>query len=107
MCTRRTSSPYRIGAESLALSPLPIRKRRNLARFDLAAATPEHIRVAHDDTGFFEMPVNGGFVRKQHLFVRAVGDAHDVDVMELRAAFTPVGVRHDVMPADFPARVNL
>lgn len=49
-------------------------------------------------------------MRQKQVLVAAMGDAHDVDVVELRPAFAPVGVGHDVEAAnllpglDFPAR---
>src|ERR1700722_12665290 len=49
------------------------------------------------------MLVDGGFVGEDKLFVGAVGDAHDVDVVEFGSAFAPVGVGHDVEAADLPA----
>ena len=45
------------------------------------------------------MLVDGRFVRQNHGFVGAVGHPHHVDVAELRAALTPVGVGHDEMSA--------
>src|ERR1041384_342118 len=92
---------------AIFIGPFPVSGWRNLARFDFAAATPEHVRVAHLDPGFFKMPVDCSLVCEQQLLVGAVGDAHDVDVMKLGAAFPPVGVRHDVVPADCLARVDL
>ena len=62
------------------------------------------------DTRFFEMLVDCGLVRQNEILVRAVTDAHDVDVREFFAALAPVGVGHAVMSADlfacldFPAR---
>ena len=52
------------------------------------------------------MLVDGGFVGEDDVFVGAVGDAHDVDVVEFGAAFAPVGVGHDVDAADFPAGLD-
>ena len=54
-----------------------------------------------------EVLVDGGLVGEDEFLVRAVGDAHDVDVAELRAAFAPVGVGHDVEAADLPAGFDL
>ena len=52
------------------------------------------------------MRVDGRLVLVDHLLFAAVGDAHDVDVFEIRPAFAPVAVRHDVMPSDFAAGLN-
>ena len=35
-----------------------------------------------------------------------MGDPHDVDVVELGAAFAPVGMRHDVEAANLAARLH-
>ena len=51
--------------------------------------------------------INRRFVREQQWFVRAVSHAHDVDIMEFRPAFTPVGMRHDMMPPHLTPRINL
>ena len=46
------------------------------------------------------MAIDRSFVREDQLFVRAVRDAHDVDVVKIRAAFAPISVGHDVKSAD-------
>ena len=46
-------------------------------------------------------------VGEHDLFVRAVRHAHDVHVAELRPAFAPVGVRHDVMASHLAAGFDL
>ena len=53
------------------------------------------------------MLVDGGFVRQNHFLFLAVGDAHDVNVVEFRAALAPVGVGHDVEAADLLPGFNL
>ncbi len=87
--------------------PFFIRERRNFAGFDLASSTPEDVGVARGDSDGGKVFVDGGFVGEDFFAVGAVGDAHDVDVVELRAAFTPVAVGHDVKAADLAARIIL
>ena len=41
------------------------------------------------------------------VFLRAVGDGHDVDVAEFRPALPPVAVRQDEVPPDLAARLDL
>ena len=52
------------------------------------------------------MRVDGGFVSQEHLFVGAMCDPHDIDVVKLRPAFAPIRVRHDVMSAHLAPRVD-
>lgn len=37
---------------------------------------------------------------EEKFFIEAVGDAHDVDVVEFGPAFAPVGVGHNIMASD-------
>jgi len=53
------------------------------------------------------MRVDRGLVRADAVAVGAVGDGHDVDVVELGSAFAPVAVGEDVVPADLAARLDL
>ncbi len=79
----------------------------NFTGSDFAAATPEHIRITCGDSDIGQVLVDGGFVRKDGLAVGAVGDAHDVDAVELRAALAPVAMGHDVETADLAAGIVL
>ena len=40
------------------------------------------------------------------VFVRPMGDRHDVDVLEFRAGFAPVAVSQNMVPPDFSARLD-
>ena len=81
--------------------------RRNLARLDLAATTPEHIRVVHRDADAREVRVDCRLVREHAFLLRAVADGHDVHVVEIRPALAPVAVREDRVPPHFAARLDL
>ena len=50
--------------------------------------------------------VDRRLVGADEIAVRAVGDGHDVDVLEFGAALAPVAVREDVVPPDFAARLD-
>src|SRR5205823_3233363 len=76
-------------------------------RFDLAAAAPEDVGVAHRDADGFQVLVDGALMGEDEVFVGAVRDAHDVDVAELLAGLAPVSMGHDVEAADLSARVQL
>src|SRR5207248_1612488 len=102
-----TSIPHLLRVEADAPAPLPIGEGRDFRRLDFAAPAPEYIRVTHPYAAFLKVLINRGFMREHHFLVRPVRDAHDVDAAKLRAAFAPISVRHDVMPAHFPARFDL
>jgi len=53
------------------------------------------------------MSIDRGFVIEQQIFVRAVSNGHDVDVLEFRSGFAPVAVRENVMAPDFAAGSDL
>ena len=50
--------------------------------------------------------VDRRFVGEHELLIRAVRDAHDVDVAELGAALAPVRVGHDVVPPNLATGVD-
>ena len=79
----------------------------DLARLDLASATPEDIGVFKRDTDIGEMLVNRGFVGQHGILVGAVNDTHDVHIGKAVTTFTPVGMGHDRMTSDFSARAFL
>ncbi len=80
--------------------PLFVGEGGDFAGFDFAASAPEDVGVADGDADFGEVGIDGGFVGEDTVFVGAVGDAHDVDVIEFGAAFAPVGMGHDMETAD-------
>src|SRR6266404_346727 len=100
------ATPLPLYFKTSFLAPLAVREGRNFAGLYLAATAPKDIRVTYVDARLLEVFVNGGFVGEEHRFVRAVGDSHDVDVVKLGAALAPIGVRHDVVPTHFTARLD-
>ena len=50
--------------------------------------------------------IDRALVLEQQIFVGAVRDRHDVDVLELRARLAPVTMRQDMMAAHFAARFH-
>src|SRR5690606_10337832 len=87
-------------------APFAIGLRQDLGRLDLAAAAPEHVRIAYRDAGLGKVPVDGGLVGEHGFLLGAVGNAHDVHVRELGATFAPVRVSHDVVATHFPAGID-
>ena len=67
--------------------------RRNLRWFDFAASAPEDVRVRNGYAARLKMPINGRLVIEQQLFIRAMRDGHDVDILEFGARFAPVTMR--------------
>ena len=53
------------------------------------------------------MSIYGRFVLEQQLFVRAVRNGHDVDILEFGAGLAPVTMGENVMPADFASGFDL
>ena len=98
--------PHGLGVQSLGLTPVLVLKRRDFAGLDFAAAAPEDVGVGDGDALIGEVGVDGVFVGEEQLLVGAVGDAHDVDVIEFRPALAPIGVGHDVEAPDLPAGVD-
>src|SRR4051794_35845892 len=86
----RVSCPHRVRVHPDLRTPLPVRLWRDLARLDLAAAAPEDVGVTDGDADGSQMFVDGFLVGENAFLFHAVGDAHDVDVAELGAAFAPV-----------------
>src|SRR5204863_9513722 len=87
--------------------PFPVDVRRNLRGLDLAAPTPENVRVRNRDAIQAQLFVYGRFVIEKDLFIRAVRDTRAVDVLNFRGCFPPVTVRQNVMPPDLAARLDL
>src|SRR5438105_12131953 len=53
-----------------------------------------------------KMSIYGRFVFEEQLFVGAVRNGHDVDVLEFGARLAPVTVSKSVIPANFAPRLN-
>ena len=53
------------------------------------------------------MGIHRGLVRQKNGLIQTVRHSHDVDIAELRAAFAPVGMCHDVEPAHFASGLQL
>src|SRR5581483_28785 len=83
--------------------PVGVCRWADLRWLNLGTAAPEHVRIADRYPYSVEMLVNRGFVREHQRFVRPMRDGHQVHVGEVRAAFAPVGVREDIVPADLAA----
>src|SRR5687768_2619044 len=92
-----------IGLETCLTAPLLIDKWRNFRRFNFASATPENIGIGNGNAAVFEMLVHRRFVLEYSGFVGSMRYAHDIDVTELRPAFAPVGVRHNMKSPDLLA----
>ena len=92
--------------QALLAAPTLVFERRDFARLDLASAAPEDVAVADGYSLGGEMPVDRTLVREKQILIRAVRDAHDVDVIEFLAPLSPIGVSHDVEPPDFPPGVE-
>ena len=88
-------------------APLAVGRRHDLRRLDFAAASPEDVGVQHWDPALREMCVDRRLVREHHRLLRPVRDAHDVHVPEVGTTLPPVGVRHDVVPANLASRIEL
>ena len=73
--------------------PVFVSKGRNLGGFDLAASTPEDIGVGDGNASFDEVGVDGGLELHHAILLGAVGDGHDVHIIELGTALAPVAVR--------------
>ena len=78
-------------------------KRRDLAGFDFASTAPENVCVTDRNADRFQVCIDRGLVRQHQLFLRAVRDAHHVDIAKLSAALAPVGMSHDVESTNLPA----
>ena len=52
------------------------------------------------------MLINGSFMIEQQLFISAVRDSHDVDVLEFGASFAPIAMRQNMMTPDLAARFH-
>src|SRR5262249_10681823 len=90
----------------LLCQPLPINARRDFGGLDLAASAPENIFVRNWNSARVQMPINGGLVTEEQLFVSAVRHGHNVDVLELRSGFAPITMRQDMMTPDLAAGFN-
>src|SRR6266404_6753762 len=53
------------------------------------------------------MSIYRRLVIEEPLFVSAVRDRHDVDILEFQTGFTPVTMGQDVVPADFAPGLDL
>lgn len=83
--------------------PVFVSEGRDFRGLDLAASAPEDIGVGDRDAGFDKVGVDGGFELHDAIFLCAVGDGHDVHIIELRAALAPVAVREALMATDLGA----
>lgn len=83
--------------------PVLVGKGRDFGGFDFTASAPEHIGVGNGDTGFDKVGVDGGFELHDAVLLGAVGDSHDVHIVELRASFAPVAMRETFVAADLCA----
>ena len=92
--------------EAGVLAPFAIGDGRDFGGLDLATAAPEDGGVVDGDAGLSEVFIDGGFVGEDAVFLRAVRDAHDVDVVKLGSTFAPVGVGHDVVPPDLATGIE-
>src|SRR5690349_6199546 len=87
--------------------PVAVRLGGNFAGLDLAATAPEDICVADWDADRSEMGIDRGLVREDPVLLGPVTDGHDIHVVEVGAAFAPVTMGEDVVPADFAAGLDL
>src|SRR4029453_10015925 len=86
--------------------PFAINLRRNLGRFDLAAAAPKNIGVGNGNGARRKMPIDRRLMLEQALLFLAVRDRHDVHVFEFGAGLAPITMGQNVMAADFTAGFN-
>src|SRR5437762_11888860 len=80
--------------------------RRNLRWLNLAASAPENICVRNWDAGQIEMPIDSGLMIEQQLFIRAMRNGHDVDVLKFGARFAPVAMCQNMMTPYLAACFN-
>ncbi len=83
--------------------PVSVDDRGDFRGLDFGAASPKHIGVSDGDAFGFEMAINGGLVLQDEIFFGAMHHPHDVDVSELRAAFSPVAMSHTVVASNLCA----
>ena len=69
----------------------------------MGAEGPEDVGVGCGDVDVGEVAVDDGFVVAEDMLVGAVGDGHDVDVVEFFGGLAPVAVGEDVEAGDFGA----
>ena len=83
--------------------PVFIGKGRDFGGFDFTASAPEDIGIGNGDIGFDKVGVDGGFELHDAVFLGAVGDGHDVHIVELGATFAPVAMRETFVAANLSA----
>ncbi len=80
--------------------PILINEGRDFGGFDFTASTPEDIRVANGEAGFFKVAVDRGFEREDAVAIRAMGHSHDVHIIKVRPPFAPVAMGEAFVSAD-------
>src|SRR5689334_10199404 len=90
-----------------SLPPFRVHARRNLRRLDLAAATPEHVRVRDRHSDGREVRIDRLFVREHEGLFGPVGDGHDIHICELWPSLAPITVRENMKPPYLATRFDL
>jgi hypothetical protein len=80
--------------------PILVNEGRDFGGLDFTATTPENIRVAHREAGFFKVAVDRGFECEDANTIRPVGHSHDVHIIEVRPPFAPVAMGEAFVSAD-------
>ena len=83
--------------------PVFVSEGRDFGGFNLAAPAPEDIGVGDRDTSFDEVGIDGGFELHDAILLGAVGDSHDVHIIELGPSLAPVAVRETFVAPDLCA----
>jgi len=80
--------------------PILVNEGRDFGGFDFTPTTPEDIRVANGEAGFFKVAVDRGFEREDAIAICPVGHGHDVHVIEVGATLAPVAMGEAFVSAD-------
>ena len=80
--------------------PVFVGKGRDFGGFDLTASAPEYVGVGDGDTSFGKVSIDGRFELHDAVFFGAVGDRHDIHIVELGSTFAPVAMSETFVAAD-------
>ena len=80
--------------------PILINEGRDFGGFDFTASTPEDIRVANGEAGFFNVAVDRSFKGEDAIAIRPVSHGHDVHIIKVRAPLAPVAMGEAFVSAD-------
>src|SRR4051812_49348290 len=95
----------RVSCRHLA-PPFAVDLRRDLRWFDFTPATPENVGVSYGHSNCLQVPIDRSLVFEEERLFRSVRDGHNVHVLELRSAFSPIAMRQNVMAPDFSPRFD-